>query len=112
MGPAQSNFCKSKVEADRWHSTTSARLRGRARHYRLAATLADCRRDETMYCDLALMFDQLAHDFRRFENQRRRMAVRRERIDHRAPDSRLNWAEKANIGLTWIRSLARPAAAK
>jgi hypothetical protein len=110
MGVVRSNFRATKVEADRWQSTTSAHLRGRARQYRLAAALADCPRDEATFCDLAMMFDQLAYDFGRFENERRRMATRHERINDRAPDSRLNWAEKADIGLTWIRSLARPVA--
>jgi hypothetical protein len=58
-----------------------------------------------------MMFDQLAYDFGQFENARRRTATRHERINDRAPDSCSSWAEKADIGLTWIRSLARPAAA-
>jgi hypothetical protein len=75
MGLIQSNFRATKVEADRWRSTTSAHLRGRARQYRLAAALADCPRDEATFCDLAMMFDQLAYDFRRFENERRRVSI-------------------------------------
>jgi hypothetical protein len=105
MGLVQSNFRETKVEADRWRSTTSAHLRGRARQYRLAAALANCPREEAMFCDMAMMFDQLAYDFGRFENERRRAAARHELINHRTPDSRLNWAEKAEIGLSWIRSL-------
>lgn len=64
MGPTQSNSREMKVEADRQGSTTSAWLRERARQYRLAAALADCPRDEAMFCDLAMMFDQLGARFR------------------------------------------------
>jgi hypothetical protein len=109
MGPTGSNFRETKIEAERWRSTTSARLRGRARQYRLAAALADCPRDEAMFCDLAMMFDKLAYDFGRFENERRRTAASHERINQHVPDRRLSWAEKADLGLTWIRSLAGPA---
>ena len=70
-GLIQSNFRETKVEADRSWSTTSAHLRGRARQYRLAAALADCPQDEVMFCDLAMMFDQLAYDIMRFEYERR-----------------------------------------
>jgi len=54
-----------RVEAGRRYTTTSAHLRERARQYKLAAALTDCPRDVEMFCDLAVMFDQLAHDFRR-----------------------------------------------
>jgi hypothetical protein len=59
-----------RVEAGRRYTTTSAHLRERARQYRLAAALTDCPRDVEMFCDLAVMFNQLAHDFRRLEEKR------------------------------------------
>jgi hypothetical protein len=46
---------------------TSVHFRERARHYRLAAAIADARRDEAMFRDLAMMFERLAEDFARAE---------------------------------------------
>ena len=66
------------LKADQWPSTTSAHLRGRARQYRLAAAVANCPRDVTIFCDLAMMFDQLAYDFRRFEKEEPQTSVSRE----------------------------------
>jgi hypothetical protein len=91
MGPILLNSREARVEADRWRTTTSAHLRRRARHYRLAAAVADCSQDELMFCDLAMMFDQLAHEFRRFENERQRASVRNETTNHRGPDARSTW---------------------
>jgi hypothetical protein len=75
MGRTLLNNRKARVEAGRWRTTTSAHLRRRARHYRLAAAVADCPRDEVAFCDLAMMFDQLAYDFKRFEKERRQTSV-------------------------------------
>ena len=80
MGATQSNSREMKVEADRQGATTSAWLRERARQYRLAAAQADYPRDEAMFCDLAMMFDQLGYDFERFGYERSRKATRHERI--------------------------------
>jgi hypothetical protein len=44
-----------------------------------------------MFCDLAMMFDQLAYEFRRFENGRRRASVRNEQTDSRTPSVRSSW---------------------
>jgi hypothetical protein len=84
MGPTLLNSREASVEADRWQTTTSARLRRRARRYRLAAAVAECHQDEVMLCDLAMMFDQIAYEFRPFENDRPRVSVGNEPIDRRA----------------------------
>ena len=42
---------------------TSAHFRERARHYRLAAALADATRDAQTFTDLAMMFDHIAERF-------------------------------------------------
>jgi len=82
---------QTRAEADRWRTTTSAHLRQRARDYRLAAAVADCPREEVMFCDLAMMFDQLAYEFRRFENDCRRASVRNEQTSSRTSTSRSSW---------------------
>jgi hypothetical protein len=46
---------------------TSDDFRKRAKHYRLAAALADAPQSAAMLDELATMFDRLAHDFRRAE---------------------------------------------
>ena len=69
MGPNLSNSHETAFEAGRWQTITSAHLRNRARRYRLAAAVTDCPREEDMFCDLAMMFDQLAYYFRRFEKE-------------------------------------------
>ena len=84
MGPTLLNSRETRVEADRWRTTTSAHLRARARHYRLAAALADRPQDELMFRDLAMMFDRIAREFRRFEKDRDRASVRNEPTNHRA----------------------------
>jgi len=71
MGHALPHYRATGGEADQWRTTTSAYLRGRARQYRLAAAVADCPRDVSVFCDLAMMFDQLAHDFKRLEKEKR-----------------------------------------
>lgn len=103
MGPTLLNSRSARVEADQWQTTTSAHLRRRARHYRLAAAVADCPRDELMFCDLAMMFDQLAHEFRRFERQCLR-AFRNQATNHRGSESRSIWLEGLAVGrkLIWI----------
>ena len=75
MGATMLNSREASVEADRWRTTTSAHLRRRARHYRLAAAVADCHREELMLGDLAMMFDQIAYEFRAFENDGLRVSV-------------------------------------
>ena len=82
MGYALQHYQVTRGAADQWRTTTSAHLRGRARQYRLAAAVADCPRDETTFCDLAMMFDQLAYDFKRFENEKRQASVSSE-VAHR-----------------------------
>jgi hypothetical protein len=42
---------------------TAAHFRERARHYRLAAAVADVNRDALTFSDLAAMFDQIAESF-------------------------------------------------
>ena len=82
MGHALPHYRVTGGEADQWRTTTSAHLRGRARQYRLAAAVADCPRDVTVFCDLAMMFDQLAYDFKRFEKEKRQASVSNE-VAHR-----------------------------
>ena len=82
MGYALQHYQVTRGAADQWRTTTSAHLRGRARQYRLAAAVADCPRDATIFCDLAMMFDQLAYDFKRFENEKRQASVSSE-VAHR-----------------------------
>ena len=91
MGPTLLNSREARVEADRWRTTTSAHLRRRARRYRLAAAVADCPQDELMFCDLAMMFDRIAHEFRRFENDRQRASARNEPTNHRASAAGSSW---------------------
>jgi hypothetical protein len=49
---------------------TSVRFRQRARHYRLAAAVADAPGEIGMFRDLAMMFEKLAEDFARAETRR------------------------------------------
>jgi hypothetical protein len=49
---------------------TSAHFRERARHYRLAETIADTPRDVEMFHDLATMFERLSEDFARMVHGR------------------------------------------
>ena len=106
MGPIQANFRETKVEADPCWSTTSAHLRGRARQYRLAAAVADCPRDELMFCDMAMMFDQLAYQFRRFENTRHRAPARNQTTNHRGPDGcSTGWRDWPRAEIEWIAGL-------
>jgi hypothetical protein len=49
---------------------TSAHLRQRARDYRYAAAMTDDAQKRQMFDDLAFMFEQISHDFTRFEAQR------------------------------------------
>jgi hypothetical protein len=88
MGLIRSNFREERLEADRWSSTTSAYLQGRATQYRLAAALAECPRDEATFLDLAMMFDQLAYEFRRFENARHRAPAKNQGKNHGVADAR------------------------
>ena len=46
---------------------TSASFLRRARHYRLAAAVADAPRDAKMFLDLATMFELLSEQFARAE---------------------------------------------
>jgi hypothetical protein len=46
---------------------TSSHFRQRAKHYRLAAAIADARRDVAMFRDLAMIFERLAEHFARAE---------------------------------------------
>ena len=46
---------------------TSVGFLQRARHYRLAAAMADAPRDVEMFLDLATMFERLSEDFARAE---------------------------------------------
>jgi len=47
---------------------TAVHFRERARHYRLAAAIADAPRDIAMFRELAMMFGQLAEDFARAQS--------------------------------------------
>ena len=82
MGHTLPHHRVTSVKADQWRTTTSAHLRGRARQYRLAAAVADCPRDVIIFCDLAMMFDRLAYDFKRFEHEKRQTSVGSE-VAHR-----------------------------
>jgi hypothetical protein len=46
---------------------TSVSFLQRARHYQLAAAMADAPRDVEMFLDLAMMFERLAEEFARAE---------------------------------------------
>ena len=72
MGPDLSNSHANGFARALWRTTTSALLSERARHYRFAAAMTDCMHDVDMFSELAAMFDRLAHDFRRFEIEKRR----------------------------------------
>lgn len=101
MGPIQSKLRDMKVYTDRWRSTASANLRGRAREYRLAAALADCPRDEATLLDLAMTFDQLANEFGRFET-----AARKQTTNHREPDGcSTGWRDWPRAEIEWIAGL-------
>jgi hypothetical protein len=65
-----------------------------------------------MFCDLAMMFDQLAHEFRRFENERDRAPVRNQTTNHRGRDAHSTWLARMASALKSNGSPARPAAAK
>ena len=94
MCPISLNSRETRVEADRWQTTTSAHLRQRARHYRLAAAMAEGSRDEWMFSDLAMMFDRLAHEFRLFENGRHRAPAGSETTSHRLPGAGSTWLKR------------------
>jgi hypothetical protein len=94
MGPTLANSREARVEADRWRTTTSAHLRRRARHYRLAAAVAEGPRDELMFSELAMMFDKLAHEFRRFENGPHRASAGSETTSHRLPGASSTWLKR------------------
>jgi hypothetical protein len=49
--------------ADPPRRNTSNPFRQRAKHYRLAAAVADAPRDVAMFGDLAMMFDRIADHF-------------------------------------------------
>jgi hypothetical protein len=75
LSPRQSGFRAG------WRQTiTSTHLLDRARQYRLAAALTDDRRDSETFGDLAKMFDRLASDFRRLEQERIHRCPRRNGI--------------------------------
>jgi len=44
-----------------------------------------------MFCELAMMFDQLAHEFGRFENERHRASIRNQTTNDREPVGRPTW---------------------
>ena len=48
---------------------TSWEFEQRARSYRLAAVLADSRRQAQTFCDLAMLFDKIAREFREWEKK-------------------------------------------
>ena len=63
----------------RWSGeVSSAHFRERAKHYRYAAVMTDDVWKRQMFHDLAFMFEQMAHDFTRFETQESRPPVARQ----------------------------------
>ena len=56
---------------------TSSHFRQRARHYRLAAAIADARRDVVMFGDLAMMFERLADSLDRSQGELSKVSVKR-----------------------------------
>jgi hypothetical protein len=52
----------------------SVQLRERAKHYRYAAAMTDDSRKIQMFLDLAFMFQQMSHDFARYEAHKLPMA--------------------------------------
>ena len=50
---------------------TSWDFEQRARRYRLAAVLAESQRQAQTFCDLAMLFDKIARDFREWEKKNR-----------------------------------------
>ena len=51
---------------------TSWDFEKRARCYRFAAVLADSERQAQTFCDLAMLFDKIARDFREWEKKNSR----------------------------------------
>jgi hypothetical protein len=51
---------------------TSWDFEKRARCYRFAAVLADSERQAQTFCDLAMLFDKIARDFREWEKENSR----------------------------------------
>ena len=64
-------FPQERAEMGPWQTIKSAHFRERARQYRLAAALTDSPRDAETYCDLAMLFNDIARDFRRLEARTR-----------------------------------------
>jgi hypothetical protein len=67
---------------------TSADFRKRAKHYRLAAALADIPRDAAMFDELASMFEQIARRFGQAEIARLQSSTSPDRRRANAPRSR------------------------
>jgi len=70
-----SNLPTSQAEGREpaWRPTwTWVHFSERARHYRFAAAVADSACEVDMFHSLAMMFERLAHDFGRFEIDKRR----------------------------------------
>jgi len=96
MGPSPSY----SDETGRLRTITSAHLLDRARQYWFAAAVTDDWRDVEMFCDLAMMFERLARDFRRFEQQTYRAAVHSELNNHRpltCPDKLGVWPTARSV---------------
>jgi hypothetical protein len=63
------NRLESKHQIGPHRGITSWDFEQRVRRYRLAAVLADSRRQAQAFCDLAILFDKIARDFREWEKK-------------------------------------------
>jgi hypothetical protein len=78
MGQLLDELPRRRFEASCRQPITSIHFEERARRYRLAAALAERRRDRETFSDWAVMFEKIAFDLRRLEahNLERRITMK------------------------------------